>query len=338
MSKKESTNEKIIRLFKEGVEIETISKDTGLTTENVKNIIESRIPNYLEYDPSKDKSDEQPMPKEKHGFFGGKKKNKINLTMGKDGFVDTQAKSIAELLVKGKTYDEIDAIFNVSFNDIKQIDNFKETHFKRYFLSHPEEQTAPAIPPKSITNLPKTTSIDKNTKPDENNIDVTPELDLVNFNKPTHLQPVTVNESNENIETTVETSAESIDDESVMETTMENTNSNTHSANAFEKVKKFAQSQIDQNMESLKTIDGEINDLKTRSQNIANTISNDKTKREVLIEQLNKINEQIAEIDTQISDNQKLYNDYCANLTNLNDQKSSLNEEIDQFKSMIEKY
>ena len=51
MAKKESTNEKIIRLFKEGVEIEAISKDIGLTTENVKNIIESRIPNYLEYDP-----------------------------------------------------------------------------------------------------------------------------------------------------------------------------------------------------------------------------------------------------------------------------------------------
>ena len=336
MAKKESTNEKIIRLFKEGVEIETISKDIGLTTENVKNIIESRIPNYLEYDPSKDKADEQPMPKEKHGFFGGKKKNKINLTMGKDGFVDTQAKSIAELLVKGKTYDEIDAIFNVSFNDIKQIDNFKETHFKRYFLSHPEKQTTLTVPPKPITNLPKTTSIDKNTKPDENNIDVTPELDLVKSNKPTQLQPVTVNESN--METTVETSAESTDDESVMKTTMENTNSNTSSANAFEKVKKFAQSQINQNIESLKAIDGEINDLKTRSQDIANTISNDKTKREVLIEQLNKINEQIEEIDTQIADNQKLYNDYCANLTDLNDQKSSLNEEIKQFKSMIEQY
>ena len=167
MQKKESTNDKIIRLFKSGTAIEAIATETGMIPENVRNVIESRIPDWENYDPEAEKKKEGGLFSINKKFYGKGKRVKINMTMGRDGFVADQTRVIAEMLAKGKTYEEISEMWNVKVTDIQRIDEAKEAHFKRYVLSHPEkaEEFGIALPTSAKAPAKKQTYVTNGEMP-----------------------------------------------------------------------------------------------------------------------------------------------------------------------------
>lgn len=144
MAGAESTNGKIIRLFKSGTEIGSIAQEIGMPTDNVIHVIESRIPDWRDYKPTKEDIKAVPAKPESKGIFPiaalrNLKKPKVQLDMGKDGFISEQTKVIAEMLAKGQSPEMIASMMNVSLSDIKAVDEMKETHFKKLFLTYPEE-------------------------------------------------------------------------------------------------------------------------------------------------------------------------------------------------------
>lgn len=164
--KSESTNEKIIRLFKEGKTFDEISEETTIAKDIIEGIVEKRIPDYKNYDPSKEV--ETKFHKVKNGspiakLFSGKKK--VNTNMGKDGFISEQARAIVDLLVKGKSYEDIASLLNVSTEDIGTVDNLKGEHLNRVALcSEPTPEVAKEVKAGKKTKSSKKPAVSASVK------------------------------------------------------------------------------------------------------------------------------------------------------------------------------
>lgn len=332
MGKKESTNEKIIRLFKSGMPLDQIATETTMLEENVRNIIASRIPDWENYTPNEN-STENSKNSSSGGFLGiFGKKPKVNVTMSKDGFVSDQARAIAEMLYVGRTTEEIQGVFSVSEYDIHLVEENKDMHFKRYFLTHPEKEEELR---KENSNKSK-----KNQKDDgeEEEISV-----VRQNNRPTSLPIPNIKERPSGINVTIEQSTdkkeepeeepevediaeeESLEDEveipeeedfeEEIEEESDVVDMNvTGKSNAFSKISLFIDAQIAEDEKELSKLNEEI--------------SSKQDEVEKFDEEIKTYLDKKLELESQIEEISKHLETVNQKITNIESSKSSINEEL----------
>lgn len=154
----ESTNDKIVRMYKEGRSIESIASELMMPRDNVPKILEKYMPDYANYSPSQSGKDKP--EKAKKGLLGALKRDKgpkentapeenkeqieepapapkpsakvnINLTMDENGFIDGVVRGIASMLQNGKDVSTIADFFNRDEDDIIAVRECMDEHFKR---------------------------------------------------------------------------------------------------------------------------------------------------------------------------------------------------------------
>lgn len=189
--KSESTNEKIVRLYKEGHTIDEIARTMAIPKGNITGILEKYFPDYQSYvQPVIDHPDiSEEKEKSKKSVFGmnvgdllkkGKRsveeetpKVAINLEMDENGFVDRTVAGMAQMLKKGKPLADVAEFFNKDKSEIKAVQDAMDEHFKRQeaaaSLSNTVTEEAPAEEEKSVFGRGKgfTTGLeeDKPVKP-----------------------------------------------------------------------------------------------------------------------------------------------------------------------------
>ena len=170
MAKKreESTNEKIVRLYKEGHSFDDISRTMEIPKGNIIGIIEKYFPEYQTYvQPKIDHSaPEEKNQKGKFGLFGKGGKNEkaesheesnssVNLEMDENGFVDRTVEGIAKMLKNGKSVADVADFFNRDKSDIKAVQDVMDEHFRRQeaaAAAAKAEEPAPAPEPEEKQN------------------------------------------------------------------------------------------------------------------------------------------------------------------------------------------
>lgn len=327
MGKKESTNEKIIRLFKSGASIKHIAAETTMLEENVRNIIASRIPDWENYTPDEN-STENSKNSSSGGFLGiFGKKSKVNVTMSKDGFVSDQARAIAEMLYVGRTTEEIQSVFNVSEYDIHLVEENKDMHFKRYFLSHPEKEE----------ELLKENS----KKSKKNQEDKEEEISVVRHNnRPTSLPIPSVTERPSGINVTVEQSnKEEPKEEPEAEDTTEEPLENEVETPEEEEVKEEIEKESD--VINMKTagkssafskislfIDAQIAENEKELDELNEEISSKQDEIEKFDEEIKAYLDKKSELEIQLEEINKHLETVNQKITNIESSKGSINEEL----------
>lgn len=147
--KSESTNEKIVRLYKEGHTIDEIARTMAIPKGNIAGILEKYFPDYQSYvQPVIDHPDvSEEKEKSKKSVFSmnvgdllkkGKRtvedetpKVAINLEMDENGFVDRTVAGMAQMLKKGKPLADVAEFFNKDKSEIKAVQDVMDEHFKR---------------------------------------------------------------------------------------------------------------------------------------------------------------------------------------------------------------
>ena len=145
--KQESTNEKIVRLYKEGYSFEEISRNMEIPKGNIIGIVEKYFPDYQTYvQPQIDHSAvEEKNEKSSKGKFPGvpflKRGNKdkdehsepvtVNLEMNEEGFVDKTSVGIAKMLKNGRGVSDTAEFFNKTKADIQAVRDVMDEHFRR---------------------------------------------------------------------------------------------------------------------------------------------------------------------------------------------------------------
>lgn len=144
--KEESTNEKIVRLYKEGYSFDSISRTMEIPKGNIIGIVEKYFPDYQTYvQPQIDQSALEDKDKGNKGKFppvaflkrNGKDKDDsadkvtINLEMNEEGLVDKNAQQIAKMLEKGRSVAEVAEFFNRERADVQAVKEVMAEHFKR---------------------------------------------------------------------------------------------------------------------------------------------------------------------------------------------------------------
>lgn len=302
MSKKnESTNEKIIRLFKEGVSIEDISKETTLGIDIVTGIIEKRIPDFRNYDPSQDnKNGIKTGARSLSRFFGPKKK--VNTNMGKDGFVSEQANIIVEMLQKGKTHEEIAEFMSISVEDVKLIEDLKDEHLRRKSLSEESIEELQNEPTSETTNESENT----NTLNDDDKIK---------------------NEVYNDIKAHIRTNGANVDNNLIIEERPASLTIEKNST-AQTKINKFIQSQIEDDQSRLKELDLKISE----KQKIINAIKSDADK---ISKEITKLKKQIASLEADFEGQNNKYNSETKNAYQLKEERDALLQEIEDYKNIL---
>lgn len=164
--KEESTNEKIVRLYKEGWSFDEIHKHMEIPKGNIIGIVEKYFPDYQTYvQPKRDGAPIEEKPQKSGrmpnvgGLFkrGGKDthstgKVTVNLEMDDSGFIDKEVQGIAKMLKNGKSFAEAAEFFNKEIADIQAVKELLPEHLKRY-----EASNAPKPAPKPVEE-PKPTA------------------------------------------------------------------------------------------------------------------------------------------------------------------------------------
>ncbi len=156
--KEESTNEKIVRLYKEGYSFEDISRSmNNIPKANVIGIVEKYFPEYQTYvQPQIDRSSLEDKDKTSKSKFPGvpflKRNSKekddhpgkitINLDMDDEGFLDKHTEGIAKMLKDGRNVNDIAEFFNKDKADILAVRDVMDEHFRRV-EAHKKAEPAP---------------------------------------------------------------------------------------------------------------------------------------------------------------------------------------------------
>lgn len=170
--KDESTNEKIVRLYKEGYSIDSIARTMEIPKGNIAGILERYFPEYQSYvqpdiqQPADNEEKEKTSKKSVLNmnvsdlFKKGKKdkaeehvdtsKVSINLDMDENGFEDRSVAGIAQMLKKGRSIADVAEFFNREKAEIKAVSEVMDEHFRRQELAakQQEEPEAKAEPEK----------------------------------------------------------------------------------------------------------------------------------------------------------------------------------------------
>lgn len=147
--KSESTNEKIVRLYKEGHTIDEIARTMAIPKGNIAGILEKYFPDYQSYvqpvinhpDVSEEKEKGKKsvfsmnvgdlLKKGKRSVEEETPKVAINLEMDENGFVDRTVAGMAQMLKKGKPLADVAEFFNKDKSEIKAVQDLMDEHFKR---------------------------------------------------------------------------------------------------------------------------------------------------------------------------------------------------------------
>ena len=164
--KEESTNEKIVRLYKEGYSFDEISRTMDIPKNNIIGIVEKYFPDYQNYEqPQIDHSVVEDKDKAAKGKFpgvpflkrGGKsepEKVTINLEMNEEGFVDKTSGQIAKMLKNGRGVSDIAEFFNKTKADVVAVREVMDEHFKRVEAHKKPEPPKPVDPePNKFSNF-----------------------------------------------------------------------------------------------------------------------------------------------------------------------------------------
>jgi hypothetical protein len=156
--KEESTNEKIVRLYKEGYSFDEISRSmNNIPKANVIGIVEKYFPEYKSYvQPKVDHSISEENEKGQKAKFPGvpflKRNPKnddhpvkitVNLDMDDEGFLDKHTEGIAKMLKDGRNVNDIAEFFNKDKADILAVRDVMDEHFRRV-EARKKEEPAPA--------------------------------------------------------------------------------------------------------------------------------------------------------------------------------------------------
>lgn len=295
--KNESTNEKIIRLFKEGISIEDIAKETTLGVDIVTGIIEKRIPDFRNYDPSQDnKNETKSGTRSLSRLFGSKKK--VNTNMGKDGFVSEQTNAIVEMLQREKTPEEISEFMNISVDDVKRVEDLKEEHLKRKSLSEENNDDSTEKAPETENNIKKESNENKETKQMKSDKkDLIKENGINNTNMIIESRPASLS--------IIKTSA------------------------AQNKINEFIQIQIQENETLVKEYDEEI----AKEQEAINST---KLQKNRIDEEISKLKKQIAALEADLEGINNKYNNARQNIEQLEAERKEALDEIADYKKMIQ--
>lgn len=160
MGKRESTNDKILKMFKNGMSVEDISREVGIPKSNIDGIIRKRMPDmdtYVPPEPGKrsilsalntplgelipkrDKADKKAKKGETPPDDPHNLPTIFNLTMGEGGFTDRQTVSVAKMLKSGRSVKEVAEFFNCAESDVKAVYWNLDEHYELY-LAYEEEQ------------------------------------------------------------------------------------------------------------------------------------------------------------------------------------------------------
>ena len=144
--KQESTNEKIVRLYKEGYSFDEISRTMEIPKGNVIGIVEKYFPDYQTYvqpqidhsaiEAKNEKGSKSKFPGVSFLKRGGKDKEEhaeitVNLEMGEDGFLDRTSIGIAKMLKNGRSDGDTAEFFNKTKADIQAVREVMDEHFRR---------------------------------------------------------------------------------------------------------------------------------------------------------------------------------------------------------------
>ena len=164
--KEESTNEKIVRLYKEGYSFDEISRSmNNIPKANVIGIVEKYFPEYKSYvQPKVDHSITEENEKTQKAKFPGvpflKRNQKnddhpvkitVNLEMDDEGFLDKHTEGIAKMLKDGRNVSDIAEFFNKDKADILAVRDVMDEHFRRV-EAHKKAEPAPNKTSESADN------------------------------------------------------------------------------------------------------------------------------------------------------------------------------------------
>ena len=330
--RRESTNERIVRLFKEGLPVDKIAEQETLPVDNVKGIIEKRVPDYANYKPAENKptaSKEEPAqaaPAEKStekstwSLFGIRKKSKIT-NMGKDGFTNEQASKAADMLTDGKPYDQIMNALKISEIDVKEIDELKAEHYRRQkFTKQPASSTTP-VPEKTDTH-PKTTNIAAQSKQTNETEHVTmpshlhvSESFLANVTKLEDQKEKTISNK-------IDNETEQTDKNTVSE---KDKNIGTKSTRAQDKLAEFIKMQLDECSEELDRIDSEILIKEKEKEDSAKLVNDAQNQYTIAYDAF-------VSAKSHYDSSKAKYDSICDELTMLKNSRSEIEEDINTFK------
>ena len=160
--KEESTNEKIVRLYKEGYNFDEISRTMEIPKGNIIGIVEKYFPDYQSYvQPTIDhaaleeKDNKERSSKSKFnvpGIFSRNKGDKdnhaeaeklnINIDMDENGFIDRTVQGIAQMLKKGRSVADTAEFFNKEKAEVQAVHDVMDEHFKRVEAAKAAEAAA----------------------------------------------------------------------------------------------------------------------------------------------------------------------------------------------------
>lgn len=185
--KEESTNEKIVRLYKQGHSFDDISKLMGIPKGNIVGTVEKYFPDYQTYvqppveRPIPDDKDNKgnkgkfpPVPFLKRNGKGereGSEKITINLDMDDEGYIDKTSQQIAKMLKNGRGVTDVAEFFNMERVNVQAVRDTMDEHFKRVEASKkPEPKKDPDPDENKFSNFATgleadQASISKTTRP-----------------------------------------------------------------------------------------------------------------------------------------------------------------------------
>lgn len=336
--KNESISDKIVRLYKEGYSIPEIAKEMEMPKDNVPRILEKHFPDYASFEqPVRESADENGNGKKSvfnmsvSELFGKKNKKQenveparvtVNLAMDDDGFVDHSVAAIASMLQKGRSVNDIAGFFNKDPEDIKAVQGCMDEHFKRMNTykgpkvdpasEHKEEPAQNITDPlaaslasgiaKRKSNM-YATGIETPAKAEATVAEEVPTMDEVEMPS---IEPISLDDTMV-VSPAPESTMPSIEDEIAEKKAAEaeNTNNNEEGENMgmspMEKMRMFAQEQIELNNKKIDELKASIAETEAKSLDLGKQASDIYEEIVKLQEKAKALNAEKEQVDIQIS-------------------------------------
>lgn len=336
--KNESISDKIVRLYKEGYSIPEIAKEMEMPKDNVPRILEKHFPDYASFEqPVREGADENGNGKKSvfnmsvSELFGKKNKKQenveparvtVNLAMDDDGFVDHSVAAIASMLQKGRSVNDIAGFFNKDPEDIKAVQGCMDEHFKRMNTykgpkvdpaSAPKEEPVQNITDPLAASLASgiakrksnmyATGIETPAKAEATVAEEVPTMDEVEMPS---IEPISLDDTMV-VSPAPESTMPSIEDEIAEKKAAEaeNTNNNEEGENMgmspMEKMRMFAQEQIELNNKKIDELKASIAETEAKSLDLGKQASDIYEEIVKLQEKAKALNAEKEQVDIQIS-------------------------------------
>ena len=163
--KQESISEQVVRLYKEGYDLDRIASIMQMNKGGARAVLEKYMPDFENYqqppaptdDPSGDKGVmgkiSNPFKKKKKGEDTSASGNaSINLSYDENGFIDKHTESIAKMIRRGDSDKRIAEFFNCSVSDVKAVKSVLDQQTNAAKAPIAPKASAPAVEEEEIFN------------------------------------------------------------------------------------------------------------------------------------------------------------------------------------------